>query len=137
MLLNTFLNTPKHPWYEYHMKRINPYSRPDAVAKLDGRSKEARLVKETRRELLAHLGKKPTVTQIALVERVAWIRLHLSLLDRKMAGTAPGERDARQYLAWTNTMAKLLTRLGLDQPEHDVAPIPSLDSLLASRRASA
>lgn len=121
------------------MRRLSPYSTPDTLAKLDGRSKEARLLKRTRSELLAQLGRKPSVAQAMLVDRVAWLHVHLSLLDGKMAGAAPAERDARQYLAWANTMAKLLARLGLDQPppSDEPDPVPRLDALLAKRKAVA
>jgi hypothetical protein len=49
--------------------RIHPRYRPVALAKLDQRTKEARLMRETRAELVAHVGGKPSAVQAAMIER--------------------------------------------------------------------
>ncbi len=95
------------------MPGIGPYSRASALAKLDGRTREARLMRELREELVAHVGGSPSATQTALIERIVWIGLHLALMDRRTAaGREMTERDSREYLAWANSQARLLRQLG-------------------------
>ncbi|AQU89401.1 hypothetical protein B0W47_17795 (plasmid) [Komagataeibacter nataicola] len=117
------------------MRKIKPYSSSDSLRKLDGRSKEARLLRKVRAELTAHIGGRPTITQKALIERAAWMTLHLGMMDRKMLGDVPSERDARQYLAWSNTLTRAIAQLGVRDTSERNRP-PSLDELLASRRAA-
>lgn len=100
------------------MAALGPYSRADALAKLDGRTREARLLGKVRKDLTAHVGGKPTVTQQALIERAAMLTLHLSLLDAKalQSGGEVTDHDSRQYLAWSNALTRLMKSLGTDKP---------------------
>lgn len=99
------------------MADIGPYSRPTSLAKLDGRTREARLMRAVRDDLTSHLGGNLTAPQKALVERAAWLSLHIALMDEKtMTEGGPGsERDSRQYLAWSNALTRILRDLGADQ----------------------
>ncbi len=116
-------------------KPIGPYSRPAALAKLDGRTKEARLVRETRAALLEHVAGKPSATQAALIERAVQLTLRIAAMDRKFAETgAQTEHDSRCYLAWSNSLRLLLRDLGLKGAAS--AP-PSLAEHLAARSAAA
>jgi hypothetical protein len=95
--------------------QIAPYSRSAALAKLDQRTKEARLIRETRAELLAHVGGNPSVTQRALIEQLVQIKLRLAVMDRKFCQTgAQTDHDSRTYLAWANTYARSLRQLGME-----------------------
>jgi hypothetical protein len=93
---------------------ISPYSRPAVLAKLDQRTKEARLVREMRAELIAHVGGAPSATQRALIDQAVSLKLHIALMDRRAAenGGAMGEAAGRQYLAWANAFSRLLRQLG-------------------------
>ena len=114
--------------------QIHPYSRPGALAKLDQRTKEARLIRETRAELLAHVGGKPSATERALIEQLAQIHLRLAMMDRKFAETgAQTDHDSRTYLAWANSYARLLRQLGFQGPKDHP---PGLADYLAARPAS-
>ncbi len=96
------------------MPKIGPYTRPAALLKIDGRTKEARLVRETRAELTAHVGGKPTATQRALIERCVQLTLRVAAMDRKfMATGTQTEHDSRTYLAWSNSLARALRDLGM------------------------
>ena len=96
------------------MSDLGPYSRPSALAKIDGRRREARLMRDLRAELVAHVGGKPSATQTALIERVCWLGLHIAMMDRRTAvRRAMTERDGREYLAWVNSQGRLLRQLGL------------------------
>ena len=96
------------------MSKIGPYSSPDALAKLDKRTRESRLLRDVRRELTEHVGGSPSAAQRMLIEQAAQLRLHLAMMDRRTAqGRALTPHDSRVYLAWANSLSKLLRHLGL------------------------
>ena len=115
-----------------NIRRIGPHSRPSVLAKLDQRTRAARLLRETRAELIEHLGGRPSVVQVRLIERAAWLSLRLAQLDQRIAEGGFTEHDSGVYLAWSNSLARLLARLGL-QPA--AAAPPSLADHLARRAA--
>jgi len=89
-------------------------NRPVALAKLDQRTKEAKLLRETLRDLTRHVGGHPSATQRALIERAAWLTLHVVQLDAKAADNGGmSDHSARQYLAWSNSLTRTLRELGL------------------------
>jgi hypothetical protein len=93
---------------------IAPYSRRATLAKLDQRTREARLLREARAELVRHVGGNPSAVQLALIDQAAQLRLRLACMDRKFAedGTFT-EHDSRTYLAWSNSYTRALRTLGL------------------------
>jgi hypothetical protein len=110
------------------MHEVGPHSRPSALAKLDGRSREARLMQNVIAELTQQIGGKPNPSQRAMIERAAWLQLHVSLMDRKLIEEGSGalsERDGRQYLAWSNALTRLHRDLNLkavpQKPEQSLA----------------
>ncbi len=114
------------------VKKLGPYSRPNSLAKLDGRTREAKLMRETRAALIAHVGGNPSAVQAAMIEQAVQLKLRISTMDRKFAETGQQtEHDSRTYLAWAATYARVLARLGLD-----AVPVrqPTLAEVLASRR---
>jgi hypothetical protein len=114
--------------------RIGPYSKPCVLAKIDQRTKEARLLRETRASLAARVG-NPSVVQAALIERAAWLTLRLAQLDAKMTeGGAFSDHDNRAYMAWSNGLTRTLARLGM-QPA--AARQPTLQEYLASKATAA
>ena len=98
---------------------------------MDGRTREARFLAQTRQELTAHLGGKPSATQSVLIERAAMLRLHLAQLDEKAlrAGNLT-DHDHRHYLAWSNSLDRALRHLGLTGAE--AKPITLADILATS-----
>ena len=85
---------------------IRPTYRPIALAKLDQRTKEARLMRETRAALVAHVGGKPSAVQAAMIERACQLTLRIVAMDRKFAETgAQTDHDSRTYLAWSNSLS--------------------------------
>jgi hypothetical protein len=104
------------------------------LAKLDKRTKEARLLAARRAELIAHIGGEPSAVQKVLIERAARLMLFVELMDREAleAGTM-SERNSRQYLAWQNSLRLCLRELGVKAAA--TVPPPSLVEYLASRAA--
>ena len=95
--------------------RIRPPYRPVALAKLDQRTKEARLMRETRAELVAHVGGRPSAVQSAMIERACQLTLRIVAMDRKFAETgAQTDHDSRTYLAWSNSLTRTLAQLGVE-----------------------
>jgi hypothetical protein len=117
------------------MRSIGPYSRPPSLAKLDGRTREARLLRETRAELAQHVGGAPSATQRALIERAAQLSLRIALMDAKFAETSiQTEHDSRTYLAWSSTLSRTMRELGV----HAAPARPrTLADHLASKAAAA
>jgi hypothetical protein len=59
-------------------RQIGPYSKPDRLRKLDGRTKEAALLCETRARLIEHVGGAPSAVQAELIERAAQLTLKIT-----------------------------------------------------------
>jgi len=117
------------------MATIGPYSRPSTLAKLDGRTREARLMRDFRARLVEHVGGKPSATQSALIDRATWLALHVAQLDQRTADNrAMSEHDARTYLAWSNSLTRTLRELGMEGASSP-GPAPSLRTYLASQAA--
>jgi hypothetical protein len=70
-----------------------------------------------------------------LVDRCAWLRLHVQLFDEKVAetGHALSDRDRRSYLAFSNSLTRLLGQLGLEARVANKTP--TLDEHLAALAA--
>jgi hypothetical protein len=81
---------------------------------VDGRLAEGRLMARVRAELTQHLGGKPTAPQRILIDRAAALSLRLHLMDRESARSGEmSERNGRQYLAWSNSLTRVLNQIGL------------------------
>jgi len=116
-----------------NVRKIGPHSRPNTLAKLDGRTKEAALLRRFRADLTQHVGGAPSATQRCLIDRAAMLALHMDLFDaRALASGGLSERDGRQYLAYSNSLARAMKQLGFkgaaDKP-------PSLKDHLARKEA--
>jgi hypothetical protein len=96
--------------------------------KRDGRTREARLVKRLRNDLIAQCGGTVSASQRLLIDRIASLSLRINLLDSDVS-----EHTGREYLDLTVTLAQLLAQLGVQpaaapssimpasSPQHEVA----------------
>ncbi len=94
-------------------RRIDVQARPLRWTK-NGRSREGQLYRAVRAELIAHCGGAPSIAERTIINRLAMMQLHLAHLDESMfrdGGLSP--HATREYLAWCNSVAKLLRQLGL------------------------
>ena len=97
------------------------------------RSAEGRLFFGTIADLTAHVGGKPTPVQRELINRLAWLAVHLSMFDRDMVETGQlSARNSKQYLAWSNTQRLLLRELDSMGVE-PAKPVNALADYLAAR----
>ena len=85
------------------------------------------LVTEVRRDLLQHIGGKPTVVQRMLIDRAAVLSLRLALLDEKIIADHPlTEHDTNHIIAWQNALTRVLVALGVGA---DAAPVDPMDAI--------
>jgi hypothetical protein len=98
------------------MPELGPYSQTAILSKLDGRTKEARLMRGTRSALVAHVGGRPSIVQQTLIERACQLQIRIAMMDRDFAeGHVQTEHDSRTYLAWSNSLTRTLRELGVNE----------------------
>lgn len=119
------------PGYKPDRRAIGPYSGAASLARLDGRRKEARLMRAVRDELLRHIGRAPSVVERRLIDRAAVLALRLAIMDARAPNGRLSEKDAREYLAWSNSYVRTLRELGVKSPRE---PEKTVDELLAAAR---
>ncbi|HQT89610.1 MAG TPA: hypothetical protein PK677_13845 [Acidiphilium sp.] len=84
-----------------------------------------------RAELVKHIGGAPNAAQRALIDRIAMVQVRMAIMDEKMFRDGDlSEHAGREYLAWANSMSRMLQALGLDGAP---APQPTLADYLASK----
>ena len=105
------------------VRQLRAEFKPIHLSLLDQRSRESRFLRRVRDELSTQLGGNPTATQRTLIERAAQIQLRLALMDKRFVdnGGVMSDHDTRTYLAWSNSLSRLMAQLGLD-----AAPPPPL-----------
>jgi hypothetical protein len=92
------------------MKQIGPRSSRDRIPVSYGRSAEVLHAKRVRNDLISQCGGAPSASQRLLTDRIAALAARIRLLDSDP--TAPINRD---YLDTTETFARLLWQLGIQQ----------------------
>lgn len=71
-------------------------------------------MRQIRDDLTRHVGGAPSSVQRQLIERAAMLTLHVALFDAKaLKAGGLSERDGRQYLAYSNSLARALAQLGM------------------------
>ena len=122
------------------MPKLGVYSKEIVLARPDGRTREARLLKQMRAALFAHLGGEARLTppRRALVERAAMLQLRLATLDAKILDGGFTDHDSRAYLAWNNSLVRLLGQLGLEPAasKQPADPMATLRAYAAARQGS-
>ncbi|MFL5289675.1 MAG: hypothetical protein ACJ8AW_54130 [Rhodopila sp.] len=73
----------------------------------------AKLVRDTHHELMLQCGDKPTAVQRAMIDQIIQLKLRLAAMDKRFAETgARTDHDSHAYLAWSNSLIRLLRDLG-------------------------
>src|SRR4051812_28818603 len=110
--------------------------RPNRLATVDFRTLEGRYFRQVRDELTRHVGGKPSPAQKILIERCAQLMLRIRLMDVAHAkDDFLSEKNTREYLVWTNSLSRLLVKLGLEEAPAETKP-PSLTDLLRKPASS-
>lgn len=85
-----------------------------SLQKHDGRTKTARLIRDMRADLVAHVGGRPSATQRVLIDRAVTLAAHLDRMDAEaFANGGMSDHARRQYLAWDGSLRRALLALGL------------------------
>jgi hypothetical protein len=104
-----------------------------APVRLHGNSAPRRAAAKLRTDLIAHCGNRPSATQLAIIEQAAELKVRLAVMDQEFIRT--GRRSAhasRDYLAWSNSLVRLLRQLGT---HGEAEKVPTLADYLATRAA--
>lgn len=86
------------------------YKRARGFGRVDGRTREAKLLKQTKADLLQLLGRAPDPLESALIAQIARLTLQIALLDEKFASGQASNYDQGVYLSWTRALAALNAR---------------------------
>jgi hypothetical protein len=99
-------------------------------------SREGKFLRHYEAMLVQHVGGKPSIVQRTLISRAARIALHLELMDQRTLadGHLPTLVDSNYYVSWSNALARLLARLGIETPKPNT---PTLAEYLTQKRARA
>lgn len=91
---------------------------------VDGRRAEAKLMRDVRRDLTAHVGGKPSAVERMLIDQAAMLTLRVYIMDREsISNPELSERNGRQRLAWSNSLTRTLRAIGLNAAK-DRPPSP-------------
>src|SRR6266571_7099169 len=98
------------------VRAIGPYSRLCRVQKLDGRTREAALMRKVRTELTAHVGGNPNFVQRMLIERAVILSLRCAQIDDRIMSDKVilSQMDSNQGIAWQNALRRTLVALGVE-----------------------
>jgi len=111
-------------------RTIGPHSRRIALGMIDGRRREAKLMRDVRDELVQHCGGKPSIVQRRLIDRAAVLALRLALMDAESPTGSMSERNAREYLCWHSAYVRTLKAI-------TTAPAPQETNLFERIRQEA
>ncbi len=93
---------------------ISPRSASKRLATLDKRRWEHAFMQDVRKQLMKHIGGAPSAVQAKLIERIAMLSLYVELFDRKAIDDGiMSEQDSRKYLAFSNSLVRLLAAIGI------------------------
>jgi hypothetical protein len=133
------MTKPSHPPGKTISKAPRRPARTDAVRlpfRWAGasRSREGELYRRVVRQLRDHIGGRPSAAEEMLIGRIAFVQVHLAHIDERAlqdGGLSP--HATREYLAWSNTVAKLLRSLGLKGAAQKP---PTVQEIVARRQAA-
>jgi hypothetical protein len=112
------------------LPKLGPYAKEIVLSRPDGRTKEARLLKQMREKLVAQLGGEGRLrpAQRVLIERIAMLQLKVALLDARIIAGTMTDYDHKSYLAYANSLSRMLEKLGLNDPASG-APADPMDAI--------
>jgi hypothetical protein len=119
------------------MPKYGAYAKEIVLARPDGRTKEARLLHQMRAALFQHLGGEGKLSppQRILVERAAMLQLRCAVLDAKILDASFSEFDAKTFLAFSNSLTRTMSALGLAPAATKPMSLAEHNAALAAREA--
>ena len=119
--------------------RIGAHSRlfrAGAKGSLDGRSSEARFLKDAEAQLIAHCGGKPSIAERVLISRLARILLRLQVIDDKIASGEGTDYDLKVVGGLDSALRNGLGRLGFKATPAKAATLADITAGIAARRSA-
>jgi hypothetical protein len=114
-------------------RTVGPFSKDRSLTSVDKRTKAGRLLRQTRADLVDHLGGNPTVAERLIIDSASLKAMRLYLLSEKfLAGGDIGQDTDHNALAWLNSLRLDLSALGLAKRIRDVTP--TLADIVARHR---
>jgi len=113
-------------------RQLGPYSRTlqrGAIGSIavDGRSERGRFIRALEKELVEHVGGKPSIAQRLLIDNIVRQRLQLDLLGERLASGANWTpHDGRTFAALQNSFRLSLRELGLEPTKPKPATITEI-----------
>jgi hypothetical protein len=106
--------------------------------KVDGRSRQGILLRDTSNALIEQLGRKPSAAEKMLIERLSWLHLCITSLDQRVLSGTVDYDEATAYASHINSFSMGLSNLGLLGDKLNLPSLsashPSTESLSAARR---
>jgi hypothetical protein len=81
--------------------------------RVDMRSREGILLRDTSNALLDQLGRNPSAAEKILIQRLAWLHLCITSLDQRVLSGTVDYDEATAYASHINSFSLGLTNLGL------------------------
>jgi hypothetical protein len=82
------------------------------ITSLDARTKAAKRLESTRRDLIRHLGRSPNPLELSLIDRVAVLGARVVELESRMLRGIGSPEDNKNLLILVGNLHKLLKNLG-------------------------
>ena len=118
-------------------RSIGPYSKPDRIAKLDGRTRIGRVANAFRAGLIESVGGHPDGIDLEIIENTTDLKVRCELMGaRALEDDGMPEREGRQLLAWQNALTRNLRLLKRQAAKVKADRAPSLADYIAAKTAS-
>ena len=116
-------------------KRQRPWTgKQNRFRQIDGRLYEGKLERRTIKDLTEHLGGQLTPPQEILVRQAAKLVVTLDILGVELVDKGEvSDFAGRRYLAWVNTLRRMLETLGIERSEQAPASLAEVLKLPAKR----
>ncbi len=97
------------------------------LRQLDGRSREAKIIREIQAALVDALGGDPSPQQILIIQRACVKALRCAAMEHEILSRDGDVPDSLQhdYLRWSRELRSDLLALGLDRRSAEVADLKS------------
>jgi hypothetical protein len=92
------------------------------IVRVDRRTREGKLLEQTRAALIAQVGGNPNFLQCAIIERAAFLSVEAAKVNALIAAGTSTPADLRSYMALTRAIAGLIRSLGLRSACVEPAP---------------
>jgi hypothetical protein len=120
------------------VRQMPPHPGRTRLAKLDGRTREARFIAKLRADLVRHVGGSPSITEAELIDMACDIAFEIEAMKRRRADrdATLSLHDHRAFLAYQNTFRRTLAALGMKGAEARPQSLAERMAAAAARRAS-